>query len=279
MSIRTLAVCLTTTDEAEWLLPLCCDLARDRGAHLVGVRPSEPVVPYVAATSGIGAMAAPQFMDWQIEETAAIGARFDEITKDDNFVAEWREQGAADLGAEDFLLDSVRAADLVVMGQPEADMPRADHRRYFDALVRYAGRPLLLVPRGAEITSLGSHAMLGWSGTREATRAAHDLRDIARAGATINIAFIQRGAARGRDDTSREDLAASFARRGFQAQVTEVAKGSEDTGEQLMRMARESGADVLAVGAYGHSLVYDLVIGAVTRQLYEAPALPILFSR
>ena len=122
MSIRTLAVCLTTTDEVEWLLPLCCDLAQDRGAHLVGVHPSEPVVPYVAATSGIGAMAAPQFMDWQLEETAAIGARFDEITRDDDFVAEWREQGAADLGAEDFLLDSVRAADLVVMGQPAADI-------------------------------------------------------------------------------------------------------------------------------------------------------------
>ncbi len=279
MSIRTLAVCLTTMDEANWLLPLCSDLARDRGAHLVGVHPSEPVVPYVAATSGIGAMAAPQFMDWQVEETAAIAARFHEITKGDDFVAEWREQGAADLGAEDFLLDSVRAADLVVMGQPEADMPRADHRRYFDALVRYAGRPLLLVPRDTQIKTLGTHAMLGWSGTREATRAAHDLRVLARAGATIDIAFIQRGAARGRDDTSREDLAAGFARHGFKTRVTEVAKGAEDTGEQLMRMAREAGADMLAVGAYGHSLVYDLVVGAVTRQLYEAPALPILFSR
>jgi nucleotide-binding universal stress UspA family protein len=279
MSIKTLAVCLTTTGEADWLLPLCSDLARDRGAHLVGVHPSEPVVPYVAATSGIGAMAVPQFMDWQVEETAAIGARFQEITKGDDFVAEWREQGAAELGAEDFLLDSVRAADLVVMGQPEADMPRADHRRYFDALVRYAGRPLLLVPRDTQIKTLGAHAMLGWSGTREATRAAHDLRVLARAGAMIDIAFIQRGSARGRDDTSREDLAASFARHGFQSRVTEVTKGAEDTGEQLMRMAREAGADMLAVGAYGHSLVYDLVVGAVTRQLYEAPALPILFSR
>jgi nucleotide-binding universal stress UspA family protein len=44
-------------------------------------------------------------------------------------------------------------------------------------------------------------------------------------------------------------------------------------------MAREAGADVLAVGAYGHSLVYDFVVGAVTRQLYDAPEVPVLFSR
>lgn len=280
MTIKTIAVCLTTTAEAEWLVPMSCDLARGRGAHLIGVHPSEPVVPYVAATSGIGAMAAPQFMDWQLEETEAIRKRFEEAAAGDGFVSEWREQGASDLGAEDFLLDSVRAADLVVMGQPEAEMPRADHRRFFDAIVRYAGRPLLLLPKTAQPQALGGRAMLGWSGTREATRAAHDLLLLMQPGADIDIGFIQRGAARGRDDTSREDLAAAFARHGFKTRVTEVARGAaEDTGEQLMRMAREAGADVLAVGAYGHSLVYDLVVGAVTRQLYEAPALPVLFSR
>jgi nucleotide-binding universal stress UspA family protein len=278
MTIKTIAICLTTTAEVDWLLPLGCDLARARGAHLVGVHPSEPVVPYVAATSGIGAMAAPQFMDWQVEETAVIRARFDEITKGDDFVAEWREQGTADLGAEDFLLDSVRSADIVIMGQPDAEMPRADHRRYFDAIVRQSGRPLLLLPKGADAASIGSHVMLGWSGTREATRAAHDARLLARPGAKVHIAFIQRGAA-GRDETSRDDLAAAFDRLGFRTEVTEAAKGSEDTGEQLMRMAREAGADVLAVGAYGHSLVYDFVVGAVTRQLYDVPELPILFSR
>lgn len=278
MTIKTIAICLTTMAEIEWLLPLGCDLARARGAHLIGVHPSEPVIPYVAATSGIGAMAAPQFMDWQIEETAAIRDGFDKGTRDDRFVSEWREQGTADLGAEDFLLDSVRAADLVLMGQPDAEMPRADHRRYFDAIVRHSGRPLLLLPKGSDAAALGSRVMLGWSGTREATRAAHDLRLLARDKATVHVAYIQRGAS-GRDDTSRDDLAAAFDRHGFRTEVAEAAKGSEDTGDQLMRMAREFGADVLAVGAYGHSLVYDFVVGAVTRRLYEAPELPILFSR
>jgi nucleotide-binding universal stress UspA family protein len=279
MSIKTIAVCLTTMREAEWLLPIACDLARARGAHLVGVHPSEPIIPYVAATAGIGALAAPQFLDWQIEETEAIRARFQDLTRGDSFVAEWREQGAGDLGAEDFLLDSVRAADIVVMGQAESDMPRAEHLRYFDAIVRSSGRPLLLLPKETNAAALGQCIAIGWSGTREATRAAHDARLLAQPGASFDIVFVARTGSRGRDDSCREDMAAALDRQGFSAKVTEAARASEETGEQLLRMAREGGADILAVGAYGHSLVYDFVVGAVTRRLYDRPELPVLFSR
>jgi nucleotide-binding universal stress UspA family protein len=278
MTVRTIAVCITTMAEAEWLLPLACDFARDRGAHLIGVHPSEPVIPYVAATAGIGALAAPQFLDWQIEETEAIRLRFAEITRGDSFVSEWREQGPADLGAEDFLLDSVRAADVVVMGAPDRDMPRADHQRYFDALVRRSGRPLLLLPKGTAARTIGTHIAIGWSDTREATRAAHDARILARQGAAFDIVYIARSTS-GRDDTCRADLAAALDRLGFSARVIEVPRAAGETSAQLMRMTREAGADVLAVGAYGHSLVYDFVVGAVTRQLYDAPDVPVLFSR
>jgi nucleotide-binding universal stress UspA family protein len=277
MTVRTVAVCITTMAEAGWLLPLACDFARARGAHLIGVHPSEPVIPYVAATAGIGALAAPQFLDWQIEETDAIRDRFAQVTRGDSFVAEWREQGPADLGAEDFLLDSVRAADVVVVGAPDREMPRADHQRYFDALVRRSGRPVLLFPKSTDAAAIGSRIAIGWSDTREATRAAHDARLLAHPKAAFDIVYIARSTS-GRDETCRTDLAAALDRQGFKARVVEAPRGAEETSAQLCRMAREGGADVLAVGAYGHSLVYDFVVGAVTRQLYGSAELPVLFS-
>jgi nucleotide-binding universal stress UspA family protein len=236
------------------------------------------VIPYVAATAGIGALAAPQFLDWQLEETEAIRARFAEITRGDSFVADWREQGPGDMGAEDFLLDSVRAADVVLMGAPDLEMPRADHQRYFDALVRRSGRPVLRLPKATDAAAIGSRLAIGWSDTREATRAAHDARLLAHPGAAFDIVYIARGTS-GRDETCRADLAAALDRQGFTARIVEVPRGSEDTSAQLCRMAREGGADVLAVGAYGHSMVYDFVVGAVTRQLYAGADLPVLFSR
>ncbi|HBB84454.1 MAG TPA: hypothetical protein DC031_14580, partial [Sulfitobacter sp.] len=47
----------------------------------------------------------------------------------------------------------------------------------------------------------------------------------------------------------------------------------------LSREAMERGADMVAVGAFGHSRAYDLVIGAATRDLLRHSEVPVLFSR
>ena len=46
-----------------------------------------------------------------------------------------------------------------------------------------------------------------------------------------------------------------------------------------MHEAFESGADMIVTGAFGHSRVYDFVIGAVTRDLLHNAELPVLYSK
>ncbi|MBT8412810.1 MAG: universal stress protein, partial [Boseongicola sp.] len=55
-------------------------------------------------------------------------------------------------------------------------------------------------------------------------------------------------------------------------------RAGAEVAEVLMKQAFEQGADMIVTGAFGHSRVYDFVIGAVTHNLLKDAKLPVLFS-
>lgn len=276
MTPRTFAVGLMSAPEAEWLLPAAVDLvARTPGAHLIGVHPVDAYVPYTGLEAGIAGMASPLFLDWQIEETEAIRARFDAATQGQGIVAEWRSQTIGQSGVEDFLLDSLRAADLVLLGQPDAGAARSIEGRLQEQAIRQSGRPVLYIPRGAETARPFRRLLVGWSNTREAARAAHDALALAEPGAEVDILHI---GAEGDAADGRTDMAAAIDRLGFKTTLLHRPRG-EGVAETLIQTAFERGADLIVSGAFGHSRAYDFVIGAVTRDLMKATKLPVLFSK
>lgn len=277
MNIKTIAVSLVTAQEAEWLMPLACDLARAHGAHLTAVHPAEPYVPYVGVGEGVAALPAPGFLDWQEEETQAIRAIFDRHAGAEDFPSEWRAQDVSVQGSDAYLVDSVRAADIVVTALTEPETRRSEQHRLQEHLIRNSGRPVLALPKGADVSTLGERIAIGWSRTREAARAAHDALAFAAPGARIDVVHIGRDG--DMEEGTRDDLAAAIDRHGFRTEVIERDAGVGETGEALLRVAFETGATLVATGAFGHSRAYDFVIGAVTRYLLDNAKVPVLLSK
>ncbi|MDP4034127.1 MAG: universal stress protein [Pseudorhodobacter sp.] len=280
MTIKTIAVGLMTAQEVEWLVPAACALAERHGAHLIGVHPAEPIVTYMALEASMGELAEPMFLDWQIEETAAIKARFQHFTGAGNFASEWRSQPVALPGAEEFLVDSCRSADLVILGQIDPKLGRRNHFRMQEYAIRQSGRPVLVIPQNYEAGQLGEHLLVGWSNTREAIRAVHDARALAGATAAVDILHVGPEPDEGDAHLAfRRDLAAALNRHGFKTRLLQRAIGPNGVGETLLQVAFEQGADLIVTGAFGHSRVYDFVIGAVTRSLLDTARVPVLFSK
>src|SRR3546814_1342527 len=71
------------------------------------------------------------------------------------------------------------------------------------------------------------------------------------------------------DVCSSDLIARHLARHGFVSRVVPVRGGLEAEGDALVTAARHGGAAMLALGAYGHSRLRDLLGGA---------PLPLLFS-
>lgn len=280
MAIKTIVVGLMTVEDAEWLVPAACAIANAYGAHLIGVHPVEANLPYVSVDGMISDLSGPMFYEWQIEETAAIKATFDRLTRVEDFVAEWRTQDIGTGGSPEFLTSIARNADLVIIGQPDTGERRRDETALYEHVIRQSGRPVLMIPRGYVIDKIGQHFLLGWSDTDEAARALHDALTLAKPDAQIDILHVgQDGGESGAGPSARRDLAAALDRHGIKTKLITDTANAEGIAATLLRHAFEQGCDTVVAGAFGHSRTYDFVIGAVTRELMRKATLPILFAK
>ena len=51
-----------------------------------------------------------------------------------------------------------------------------------------------------------------------------------------------------------------------------------EVGDALLSLAAKVSADLLVMGAYGHSRVRETILGGVTRTVFEAMTLPVLMA-
>ncbi|TFL16389.1 universal stress protein [Jannaschia formosa] len=276
MTARTLALIVFDSTEAAWLIPMASSVAFSLDAHLTVLHPFRPIVfasGYMAEPSYYASIRA-----WEEEEAEKIRELVREQTRANGLQYEYRPQ--KDLyGAESYLLSSARGADLILLGSNRAPGRSPDDRGLAERLIRAAGRPVLVLDEASRPALPAERIVIGWSDTREATRAAHDALTLAAPGAAIELVTVLAHAYEDRPGLdAREDLAAAFDRLGFQVTVTDRSGVAGDRAAELVRAAREGGAGLLATGAFGHSRLYDFAIGAVTRDLLETAEIPLLVS-
>ena len=280
MAVKTILVCLTTESNARPLMQAAMLLAEANGAHLTCLHTVEAMEIYPGIAVHSTNPAYEDFNRSQQHQADAIKTVFDDFVAKSDLSAEWRCVKAASTSASDRILESARSADLVLMAQEAPANDRPDQRRIQQAVIRYSGRPVLVIPHGMMVTTLGAKMMIGWSSTRESARAAHDAATLAQEGAMAGILVAHgRKAPEGHELDTARDLAAALDRHGLQVEVVPLAAGLRSIAESLQDEAIARGADLIVTGAFGHSMIYDFVIGAVTSDLLSTMQLPVLFSK
>ena len=187
MGPKTILVCLTTPENTETLMKAAVPLARKHGAHLIGLHTVEALLVYPGIAMHIPEPAFATFNASQKMESEAIKAVFEKHTKNEDFVSEFRLIRAEAVSAVDRMVECARAADLVIMSHEDKEHDRYDQRNAQTQVIRESGRPVIVVPLEYDGPEIGANLLLGWSDTREAARAAHDLLWIADAGATLTV--------------------------------------------------------------------------------------------
>jgi nucleotide-binding universal stress UspA family protein len=62
------------------------------------------------------------------------------------------------------------------------------------------------------------------------------------------------------------------------AQIERTVSAGVPVGELLLSRAADLGADLLVMGAYGHSRVRELLLGGATRSILASMIIPVLMS-
>jgi len=143
------------------------------------------------------------------------------------------------------------------------------------AVVFGAGRPSILVPPGDAAAPL-RHVAVAWDASRVAARALADLMPLLGDDCRVTVLTVQDEKAVGTGVA--ESLASSLEARGLRAEARTIALGRRTISEALQVEALEAGAEMLAMGGFGHSRIRDFVLGGATKGVFADLRLPVLLS-
>lgn len=73
-------------------------------------------------------------------------------------------------------------------------------------------------------------------------------------------------------------LASWLGKRGFSATPVDVTRRTRKISEALQETALSKGAQLLAMGGYGHSRIRDFILGGATKGVLARLQLPVLLS-
>ncbi len=279
MAPKTILVCLTTPEHAATLLRVAVPLARKHGAHLIGLHTVEALVVYPGIAMHIPEPAFAAFNESQKQESEAIKAVFTDHTAQEDFVSEFRLVKAEAQSASERMIESARASDLVIMAHEDKNSDRYDQRHAQSQVIRESGRPVVVVPLAYDGPEIGNNILLGWSDTREAARAAHDMLSIASEGTELTVLRVGSSGQDAFKDADAIDMVEMFARHGLKPTLEHRNPMGDSIADVLNEVAFEKGADLIVTGAFGHSRAYDFVIGATTYALLRDQRFPVLFSK
>ncbi len=276
MSVKTIAIVLTQADTTRPVFEAAEAIAGEHGAHIVALHGEvidpPPVLspldlPDSSVISGL--------YDAAAERSAAIKTVFDELAARSTVSSEWRpfkgSSGAATIG----LIDSVRAADLVIASQPQVGNV-SEH----DSILFEGGRPILFIPWIDRSFRQFKRVLIAWDGSRGAARSTFDALGLLRTATEIEIFCVDpRHSADQPADLAAAEIAASLSRHGLKVTTRSLASEHLPISAVLENRCSDFGADLMIMGAYGTSRIMERIFGGVTHTLLESMTVPVLMSR
>lgn len=165
--------------------------------------------------------------------------------------------------------------DLAVVGQSNPDRDRAPDTALPADLALALGRPVLVVPYIGQYAHPGDKVMVAWNGTREAARAVHDALPVLKSAQSVTILSVDPTPAQ---SESAAALVRHLVHAGVAAKAKHTVSGDVPVGDLLLSALADDGADLLVMGAYGHSRLRETVFGGVTATLLDSMTVPVLLS-
>ncbi|MGE0716866.1 MAG: universal stress protein [Alphaproteobacteria bacterium] len=275
MTVKTILVHLCNDGEAELRLATAAALARRLGAHVTALYVTAPAhMP--AAITGRGASAA------YIAEAIQIARERADAMRELVEAGIGREGIPFELHvADEEPIEAIKAesrfADIVLLGQSPAqarDEVVALHP--MEELPLMTACPCLVVPHGRPApATIGRRALVGWKNSHTTARAMHEAVPLLESAESVVLLTIGDS---GKPDPSADAAAGFLSRHGIRVEVRNQKARENDAGPTLLAVAEATGADLLVMGAYGHTRWREMIFGGATEHVARHMTLPVLFA-
>jgi len=185
---------------------------------------------------------------------------------------------ALDTSLRHLVARRARFCDMVVL-----DRPYGPGRTSYDEAVMEAALfdgmvPVLMLPEAPLSAAPGNKIVLAWNESDEAFSAMRKALPKLRRADLVSIAIVDPRPHGENDAQPGEELARLLNRHGAEIDVALLTKDLPSVSAVLCRHARDIGADLVVMGAYGHSRLRESIVGGATRNMLEQADLPVLLA-
>ncbi|MGI9414967.1 MAG: universal stress protein [Hyphomicrobiales bacterium] len=285
MTIRTIFVPIRGDGKGEGVLDHAIAFGQDSNAHIevVHCRPRpEDVLPFgVFLTNAIKKQITSSASALADEEERKVKGLFDDYCSrhdlavvdlppwpQDKMSASWREitgKQAAAIAAQG------RLSDVVVVPRPDRSQNIGFNS--LEAALFETGKPVLMCPP-APAGAIGRHVAIAWSRSAEAARSVTMALPVLERASAITVLTVDTGDGA----ASGQELTDYLACHGLSADAKQLSASASGVGGALLDAARDAGADLLVMGAFGQNRRRELVLGGVTQHIIDTADLPILMA-
>ncbi|HFC04579.1 MAG TPA: universal stress protein [Rhizobiales bacterium] len=277
MCEKTVLVCLNEVERTDQMLSVITALNNKMPMHFVGLY----VVPAVQVYPSAGMQISTQIYDgWQkyyTDHAKEVKAKFEKLLQVEGLLGEWRQVNSGSSVIADTVIEHGTMCDLVVVPQSRNDDGDGIETGFAEQVIMESGRPVLVIPTYGEFKEIGKSVLVAWNGKRESARAIFDAMPFLRRADKVEVSWLNPDKEDGLDLPGAE-MAEVLARHDIDVTVEAIPAGDLAVGEALLSHASDLGADMLVMGAYGHSRMREFVFGGATRTILESMTIPVLMS-
>jgi nucleotide-binding universal stress UspA family protein len=172
------------------------------------------------------------------------------------------------------IMEKAQIADLVIMGK-RGEFERWDKNEMgatVQAIGRNIAKPLFVVKK--ECRPL-KKIMLGYDSSQHANRALQITANLAeKVGAQLSVISVTDDPEYGK--CSCKEAAEYLSSYGVSVE-TVVLTGDPD--KELVHYAQQSNADLIVIGAFGHSRIHEAILGSTTEHILRFSTIPVLLAK
>lgn len=278
MGYKTILTVLTDFERQKQQLDSAIAMTRREDGHLdvfcMGVDHTQSGYYYAGASAYV-------FQE-SIDKAMAAAGELEEKVRERLHAEDIRwsvDSAVAQVGGLSTLVGMrARYSDLVVLNRPYGERATPDAEAATEAALFEGSAPILIVP-GELKEPFGKKILIAWNQSNEAMASVRRALPLLQAADSVEITVIDPSP----NGPERSDpggaLGQMLTRHGVKAEISVLARTQPLISDILNRRATEIGADMLVMGAYGHSRFRQAILGGATRNMLEKAQVPVLMAR
>ena len=280
MAIKDILVHLDDSKECENRVVAAVSLAKRQGSSVTGVALAleSTISTYIGIDIPTSLSDAQKKLVQEAAESAVT--KFAKAAESEGVSCTAKIVPCSATKAPAVLAFHARHADIAFLGQPN---PESEAAHFMESLLEgvlfASGRPVYIVPYIGRPDVKFRKAVIAWDGGKKAVRAVNDAIPLLQGRGEAEVLVINpesRKEAHG--DNPGADIAAHLQRHGVDTKVVIQPHAEISPGTVILNYLSDSGADLLIMGAFGHSRLREKAFGGATDTILHQMTTPVLMS-